>query len=448
MKKKSLLLTMFLVFAIMLTACGGNGEDNASTDNGQTDAPATDAEGIAAEITVQYEAEWKDHYEMAKERVLEKNPDASIELVEIPSFDNLDVIDSTSSANEDVPDVYALPLDRFVGLAENDALAAVDAEAMAAELGGFDDYSNSIGSQLMLGDEYLAFPYNIETLILYINTQNAEDQGVDITQPIELNDVEYNNALVKFWDAWFGVGALNATGIELLEQTDDGFASDMTNEWADLAPEKQGTINELYEYGMKHVENNTPLFDKDASGGYIEEQMATGNAGVVTLDGPWASGAYSELTNEGQDLEIQPIGNLTIDGEPFKHWQGGWALGVNSRTEQDADKMALSQQMIMEIVNPEYAADLFESTGKILENVPIEDYENSDLSDFNKEVIKATKASYDESVARPLFKEWGQVWSTWENAILSWSSTKPASVEEAYEQIRASFDAMMANLGQ
>ncbi len=446
MKKRSFwIVSMLLVFTLVLAACGG-GDDEATETGGEE--PAVEAEGIVADITVQYEAEWKDHYEKARDRVLENNPDANIELVEVASFDNLDVIDSTSSTNEDVPDVYALPLDRFVGLAENDALGAIDAPAMADQLGGFPNYDESIGSQLMLGEDYLAFPYNIETLILYINTKNAEDQGVDITQPIDINAVEYDNALVKFYDAWFGVGALNATGIELLEQTDEGFASDMTLDFAGLPEDKQGTINALYEYGTKHIEANTSLFDKDAAGGYIEEQMATGNNGVVTLDGPWASGAYADLTNDGEDLEIQPIVNLTVDGQPFKHWKGGWALGVNSRIEEDPDKMALAQQMIMEIVNPEYAADLFESTGKILENVPIEDYQNSDLSDFNKEVIEATKASYDESVARPLFKEWGQVWPTWENAVLSWASTQPADVEEAYAQIQASFEAMMANISQ
>ena len=222
----------------------------------------------------------------------------------------------------------------------------------------------------------------------------------------------------------------------------------MTLDWEELPAEKQATITELYKYGMKHIENNTPLFDKDAAGGYIEEQMATGNNGVVTLDGPWASGGYAERTNDGEDLEIQPIGNLTIDGQPFKHWKGGWALGVNSRAEEDPEKMELAEAMIMEIVNPEYAADLFEATGKILENVAIEDYEASELSDFNKEVIKAVKASYDESVERPLFKEWGDVWPTWENAVLSWASTKPADEAAAYEQIKASFDAMMANIGQ
>ncbi|MDO5755566.1 MAG: sugar ABC transporter substrate-binding protein [Tissierellia bacterium] len=432
------LLAIILVGVLTLTACSKD----------QEEASTGDGESMNATITVQYEQDWKDHYEKAKERVLEKYPEADIQLVEVDSFENLETIDSTSSTNEDVPDVFALPLDRFTGLAENDALGAIDGEKMAEELGGFGNLDDSIAHQLMLDDDYLAFPYNIETLILYINTKNAEEQNVDTTKAMEINELDYDNALVKIWDAWFGVGALNATDIELLEQNDDGFASDMTAQWNELAPEKQETISELYNYGKKHIENNTSLFDKDASGGYIEEQMATGNAGVVTLDGPWASGSYAKLTNDGEDLEIQPIGNLTIGGKSFKHWKGGWALGVNSRNEEDENKMTLAQEMIKEIVNPEYAADLFESTGKILENVSAEDYENSELSDFNKEVIKATKESYDEAVDRPLFKEWGQVWETWENAILSWSSTKPASDEQAYEQIKASFDAMMSNIGQ
>ena len=44
--------------------------------------------------------------------------------------------------------------------------------------------------------------------------------------------------------------------------------------------------------------------------------------------------------------------------------------------------------------------------------------------------------------------EYGPVWDTWQNALLSWSAKKPANAEEAYKEVKASFDGMMANLNQ
>ena len=106
--------------------------------------------------------------------------------------------------------------------------------------------------------------------------------------------------------------------------------------------------------------------------------------------------------------------------------------------------MALAISMIEEIVNPKYAKDLFKYTGKILENVEPSAYEGIDA--LNKKVIDATYASYEKAIARPLFSEYGKVWDTWQNALLSWSSTKPANAEEAYKQVQASFEAMMGTI--
>ena len=107
--------------------------------------------------------------------------------------------------------------------------------------------------------------------------------------------------------------------------------------------------------------------------------------------------------------------------------------------------MQIAEELIKEIVNPEFAVDLFEATGKVLENVDTQVYADSDLSDTDKKVIEATITSYQEAPARPLFTEWGSVWDTWKNAILSWNSVKPATVEDAYTELQASFEAMMAN---
>jgi arabinogalactan oligomer/maltooligosaccharide transport system substrate-binding protein len=80
-----------------------------------------------------------------------------------------------------------------------------------------------------------------------------------------------------------------------------------------------------------------------------------------------------------------------------------------------------------------------------MENVDPSVYANSTLSDSDKTVIAAVIASYQDAPARPLFSEWGQVWDTWKNGVLSWASVKPASPEAAYAEVQASFKAMMLN---
>ena len=118
---------------------------------------------------------------------------------------------------------------------------------------------------------------------------------------------------------------------------------------------------------------------------------------------------------------------------------------MNARIEEDADKVAIAEAMIKEIVNPEFAADLYKATGKVLENVSAETYQGMDLPETDKKIIAATIESYKEAPARPLFKEWGDVWDTYKNAILSWNSVKPADEKAAYAELKASFDSMMAN---
>ena len=118
---------------------------------------------------------------------------------------------------------------------------------------------------------------------------------------------------------------------------------------------------------------------------------------------------------------------------------------INARVEEDEDQMELATQLIEELMDPDYAVDFFKAAGKIMENVPVEVYLESDLSDSDKAVIAAVIESYADAPLRPLFEEWGQVWDSYKNAVLSWNNVKPANVEEAYNELKASFEAMMGN---
>lgn len=446
MKKFKGLIALLLVMAVVLTACGKASTDKPA-DNGPADnGGATPAEGsLKGEISVQAETDWMDYYQAAADKIMEANPDAKINIIEVGAFDHLDTLDATDALNEDAADLFAIPADRLYGLNDAQVLNPIDSEALAAEIGGWDDFTAGLGGQFKIDDEYLAFPYNIETLITYTNKANAEATGVDLSKAVDLNaGPNESTVLLPIFDAWYGVAVTNAGNIELLGIDENGnFYSDLTKEYADLSADQQGVIAAVYDYWKGHNDAGTALFDADAGWGYIDDAFRTGSEGVIRLGGPWEQATMTELA--GDDLVIGSIDKITIDGKPLAHWKGGWGLAINSRNEKDPDKIQLAYAMIKELLNPDNAVELFKATGKIIENANADVYKNSDLSDTQKEIIEAVYESYADAPNRPLFSEWGKVWDTWKNAVLSWNSVKPANVEEAYGELKASFDAMMAN---
>src|SRR5699024_9736684 len=153
----------------------------------------------------------------AADRVKEKYPNAEIEFINTSSFDHLDVLDQTDATNEDVADLFAIPADRLYGLNSKEVLASIDSQKLAGEIGGFENFDEGIGGNFNIDGDYLAFPYNIETLVTFVNKKNAEEAGIDPSKPIELTDVETpEEVLLPLFDAWYGVAATNSSEIELL----------------------------------------------------------------------------------------------------------------------------------------------------------------------------------------------------------------------------------------
>lgn len=435
MKRKKLLSTILLsCMAVSLVSCGSKGTDKSGE--------ATPGDN-AAKITVQVEKAWVPYYNQVKERVLKEYPKASIDFIEIGSFDHLDALDKTDATNPDIADVFALPADRLYGLANNNILAAMDAKTMAEKVGGFKDFDGGLGGNFKVNNEYLAFPYNIETLIAYVNKENAKAANIDTSKSIEFTSLDFGKMLVSVHDAWSGVAFTNSAKFELLDKSSDGkLSSDGTKSWADLSEDQKALFTALYNYWKPHYEGNTSLWDKDAAAGYLDSQFAAKDGAAIRIDGPWATTGLQDKIG-ADNLEVLPLSQITLNGKSLSHWKGGWGLGINARCEEDADKMALAESFIMELVNPSYAKDLFNSTGKILENVQASAYDG--IGGINEKVIKATYKSYEPAVNRPLFIEYGKVWDTWQNALLSWSGQKPASAEEAYKQVQASFESMMGS---
>lgn len=442
------ILALLLAMMMVLSACGnGGGSTTKTSTESKSESTTTDSSktNLKGEISVQVEEGWKTYYEKVAKEITDANPEAKINFIVKGGVDHLDLLNSTDANNPDFADVFALPSDRFTDLANKQVLGALDAKKIADELGGFNNYDEGLGGSLKSGNEYLAFPMNIETLITFVNSKNAEAEGIDLNNPIELTAIKKpQNVLIPAFNLWFGVALTNTAGINHLNEN---LESDFSNEFSALPKEKQDAISGIYGYWKAHNEAATPLFDTQTGYAYTTDEFATGQAGVARIDGPWAAKEIEEKAG-AENLTVKPITFITVNGKPATHWKGGWALGINSRIEADANKVALASEFIKNIVAPKNAVEFFKATGKILENVTNETYASSDLSDLDKSIIKNVLESYNASPSRPLFKEYGSVWSTWENAVISWNSVKPADAEKAYNELKAAYDAMLAQIKQ
>lgn len=448
--KKYLSLLLVLVLLLTVASCGKK-EETPTPEKPTTQTPSEPAKPVekptasAKGFSVQAEEGWKSYYEAAIERFKADHPDVKVDLKVVASFDHLNVIDSTDPTNEDVADIFSLPADRLFGLVENEVLAPFDARAVAEKVGGYDDYDAGLGGAFALDGEYFAFPMNIETLITYANKANAEALGLDLSKTVDLNAIDSSAVLLPSFDAWFGVAVTNSSGIELLGKKEDGsLFSDMTLDWEALGSEKQATFEALYTYWKNNFDAGNPMWDAEAAWGYMDSQFSTGEKGVLRISGPWDAANFSEQAGGGKDLTILPLGSITVAGKPLNHWKGGWGIGLNVRLEEDPETLALAETFIAELMDPAYAVDFYKAAGKIMENAKAEDYAASDLPEIDKTIISNVLVSYANAPARPLFTEWGKVWDTWKNGLLSWSAEKPQTAEEAYSLLKASFEAMMA----
>ncbi|MCH4889545.1 sugar ABC transporter substrate-binding protein [Acidaminobacter sp. JC074] len=433
--KKLIYILLILTLSVSFVACGNSVEAVEDTEN----------EVVKGSITVQAETAWIPYYEAAIERVKAKYPEADISIMEAGVFDHLGVLDSTDPSNPDVADVFALGLDNVKKYEKSAVVTAIDAKRIVDELGGYDDFDGMFANMLKVEDAYYAMPYNIETLVVFANKANAQAHGIDLEKTYAFEDLEAEDLLAVAHNAWFGLPFTNAVGIDLLAKDDQGVLhSDLTKDFNQLTDEQQAMFVSLFDYWQKHDALGTDLWDKEAAYGYLDSSIVTGGNTTFRIDGPWSTPSLVEKTDGGSDLAVLPINTITVSGNPMAHWKGGWSLAANIRIEEDKNKMLIAEELIKELLNPAYAVDLFQTTGKILPNVDASVYNASDLGDIDKAVITAVIDSYNVSADNPVIKEWDNVWGSWENAILSWSAIKPASVEEAYSEIQASFKAMMA----
>ena len=60
--------------------------------------------------------------------------------------------------------------------------------------------------------------------------------------------------------------------------------------------------------------------------------------------------------------------------------------------------------------------------------------------------LKASYKSYEEAINRTVSMEWEIVADTWEKAIITWDTSNPQTVEDAYKILQDEFKEMLNNI--
>ncbi|MFM1536334.1 sugar ABC transporter substrate-binding protein [Helcococcus ovis] len=444
MKKQNKVLAFLLIFILCLNACSQYKKIDEPKKELKTEKK------LKGTISVTADKKWIPYYEKIANEIMRKNPDAKINIKEISAFEALNVI-NIDMLNPDAPDVFAFPLDKFSNLYSKNVLSSIPAKEISNKLGGFENFDKGLAGNMKVNDKYYGFPYNLETLIAFVNTKNAKSENIDLNKKIEFTKVkDKDNILFPIFDGWYTASLNNASGIKLLNLEGGKFTSDYAIEYNKLEKNKQQAFNAIFDYWKKHSEKSIDILNPTSSSKYINENFQTGKKGVVVIDGPWVSSSDGIISNEiyKGNVDIYPLSNITIFNNSLSHWRSGWGLGINSRLNDKLEQKKLAIKLITELVNPKNAIELYKSTGKILENVSYKTYEESELNKKDKDLIKIVIDSYAKSKNKPIFKEYDEVWTTWKNAVLSWNTLKPKSAEEAYKNIYLSFKKLTDKLNK
>lgn len=451
MKRK---ITLFLILSLLITSLAACKDPNKNSEinNGSNDEVIEDDEGKKDNnkdekitITVQVEKEWREYYEKAADRVKDRYPNANIEFIEKSTVEHIELLDNINPEDEKVADLFTLPLERLYDMEKKYVLGQLDAKSIAENLNISDHYDKGLGAQFKVDDRYMAFPMNIKTLLNFVNTKNAQANDIDTVKDIEFTELSNEDILIPLFDIWYGISFMNATNIELLTKVEPyEFYSDMTRYFSELSVDEEETFRAIFNYWYYSQKEDSKLFSKDEYMDFMDTSFKTG--GNTSLrPGSIKSKKHLSKLAEGE-INILPIEKLVVMGNPLLQWKDGDGLAINTRIKDDNDKKEITKAMIEEIVNRDYALEFFKETGKILENMDLETYINSDLNERDKKLIKVSYKSYEDAEKRPASKEWEKVSATWEKAILSWNTLNPQTVEEAYEILQYEFKDMINSI--
>lgn len=194
------IVALLLIIAMALVACGGDagetpadpggsGSDNgASEGDGATESPdegdGADEEGSGEQVTLRLWMQQDNRLLAAMQEIVagfeEANPNIDVQLDSFPFAEYHQKV-STGFAGGDAPDVFWMDV-RVASFAEQGALMPLD-DRITQEMR--DDFLASSWVETQYEGQTYGVPMHQLTEALYVNTQLAEEAGIELPQTIE-----------------------------------------------------------------------------------------------------------------------------------------------------------------------------------------------------------------------------------------------------------------------
>ncbi|MCC5895711.1 MAG: sugar ABC transporter substrate-binding protein [Alkalibacterium sp.] len=403
---KNVLSTGFIMAsALVLSACGGNGDTEGASPSDEGDANAGNDENISLTFMFRGGTDERDAYDLAIAAFEDENPNVSVNVIATDPDQYATQLQASISGN-DVPDVFYVGQGDVMAYVDNGILRDIteDVENIDIDLDniweyGIDSYrydGDKIGEGAIYG-----LPKDVGPFAFGYNKTMFEEAGIELPDP----DVPYT------WDEFIEVGK------ELTAE--DQWATGLNVNWS-LQSFVWSNGGNFINEDLTEVTVNTPEFI-EALQYFADMQNVHGLTPSVeqaqTLDtyqrwmngelaffpvGPWDMSTFNELDFE-YDLLPWPAGKT---GESAT-WVGSLGIAVSEATEHPEVAVELAAYLS---ASPDAQQQLVDANIQIPNNIEVAEEWASDTESLpnNKQEFLDIVGDYGKNLpaAKTYTSEW------------------------------------------
>ena len=380
--KLTLLLSLLLISAFVLAACGGGDTPSATdapSDPAMTDEPSapgsTDEPMASAEVTFWHAYGTGSAEEIALTALLEQAqtdlPHITINVLQVP-FNDIFNKYRTDVASGGGPDMFIAPNDDL----GNDARAGLIADITDLAAGKLGDYSQLSIDGMSLEGRLYGIPESLKAVALWYNMDMIDTPPATTD---ELKALMEDGTPVAFsFGCYHHYGLYNAFGGQIFDENWNVVAGDGV---ADAI----SYLNDLYQIA---VENGWPKNDSDGLAPFTEGQVA------IITNGNWAMGDYRNAL--GDSLGVAPLPSGPDGPSTPLLGVDGFYFSPNSANHEAALEVALY------LTGTNAQTVMMNEAGHVPANTTVE---------VTDPLIQGLLDAFSTAVPRPQVEELGNYWS-------------------------------------